>query len=60
MYFATDVQKAINMVSSIFDNTGNPSELPIEVRPTTNIVHVHVGYDPSAQSTFIFVYGKGD
>ena len=62
LYFAvyhTDVTEAINMVNSIFDNTGNPNPLPIEVRLTSNIASVPTGYDPSILNTFTFVYGKG-
>ena len=43
--FSTDVNKAISMVNSIFDNTGNSNELLIEILPTSNIVDVIVTVD---------------
>lgn len=57
--FSTDQTEAINMVNNFFDNRGNGSPMPIEVRPTSNIPQIPPGYDPSTFDAFTYVYGDG-
>jgi hypothetical protein len=77
MYFAVysaNTAAAINMVNTIFDNSGYASSLPINIVPMTKslprgttqttsrrlpLAEVPVGYDAAALNSFTIVYGKG-
>lgn len=57
--YMTDGNEAINLVNSIFNNTGYDDDLLIDVRPTSTNLTIPSGYNPSTFNAFTFVYGEG-
>jgi hypothetical protein len=58
--FATDATEAVNMVNTIFDNTGDEiNELLIDVRPTSDLPpdYSPSTYDPDSLDSFTYVFG---
>jgi len=56
-----DTTTAIDMVNGMFDNTGNPDELLIDVRTFHGAIDaVPANYNPSNLKAFTYVYGRGE
>ena len=57
--YMTDGAAAVDLVNSVFDNTGWSEPLLIDVRPTSSNPPIPSGYNPSTFNAFTFVYGEG-
>ena len=56
----TGYQAGINMVRDFFSNLGNSEQLLIEVRVTSSVPSLPVGYNPGSFHTFTYIYGRGN